>query len=769
MGKIAHADIGTSLTQTEFEADTTHTIGGTAGLEIVRSATLIVAASDATANCIAQADYVCDGTSDEVQIIAAIAALSTAGGSIQFSEGTYVKGNTTSIKVPSNVSLILSAGATITYVTDVGDGAIIFENDDTTDGNTGIAITGDGVLDGNKANQATGTQSAIKFTKVSGSRVDCHIRNFTYENLWEVEPRGGNVYKNADFPNTLDAENVASIVSSHPLVEVLDDFEANWTAGVGTITYDTTIFHNGSRSCKMVSVLGGNADIQKVISSTDMSNKGLILWLYTPDYTKINRLLVYLGSGGGFGNSSSGKFIDGHASDGHGISSKWWRVEVPYYPDEIVGNIDFTAVNIISIKLIAEAGEVATVYVDSLSTVKKSWSNGGVVTFSFDDGYESTYDNAKPLFDVYGYGAVLGTITDAIGITAGRLNLNELKKMQECGWDISSHSKTHSYDLDSHAEAEEELLGSQSWLLENGFPKGARFYILPGDLCNANMMDILEEHYIFTRAGTSSYSMIPGGTFINIVALNSGYSIANITAAIDTAMANNTWLNLTLHQVGTAGESVLTATLEAVIDYCHDNGVPVLTFSQVWDRLVSPVEVVQCSDIFMDVLAVSATAIRSNEDLSEAIPNTFTLSAQPDVPRTLSGHFDSHAQITAYTIVVTGVDAKANTVTDTLTEADGWDWETDNAYATVTSIIMTARTGTGAGDTMDIGITDVLGLSNAIYEIGDIYKIKKNNANATVAGAQINTLYDTYDMAVIGLAATDDFTIWYKSSLNIVS
>ncbi len=175
-------------------------------------------------------------------------------------------------------------------------------------------------------------------------------------------------------------------------------------------------------------------------------------------------------------------------------------------------------------------------------------------------------------------------------------------------------------------------------------------------------------------------------------------------------------------------------------------------------------------DFFMDVLAVSATQVRSNEDLSEAIPNTFTLDAQPDVPRTLSGHFDTHAQITAYTIVFTGVDAKGNIVTETFTEAASpWDFETVNSYSTITSIIMTARTGTGAGDTMDIGITDVLGLSNNIYATADVYKIKKNNANAVVAVAQVNATYDTYDMAVIGLGGTDDFTIWYRSNLNILN
>lgn len=174
-------------------------------------------------------------------------------------------------------------------------------------------------------------------------------------------------------------------------------------------------------------------------------------------------------------------------------------------------------------------------------------------------------------------------------------------------------------------------------------------------------------------------------------------------------------------------------------------------------------------DMFMDVLAVSANVIRSNEDLSAGIPIAFTIDAQPDIPRTLSGHFDSHAQITAYTIDIVGVDAKGNTLTESKTEADGWDWETSNAFATITSITMSARTGTGAGDTMDIGVTDVIGLSDAIYTTADVFKIKKNNANVTVAIAQVNATYHTYDMAVITLAVTDDFTIWYSINKNKLS
>lgn len=62
-----------------------------AALEAVRRrASLFVAASNASAASLASADYVCDGTADQVEINAALAAISgTAGGRVVLSEGTF--------------------------------------------------------------------------------------------------------------------------------------------------------------------------------------------------------------------------------------------------------------------------------------------------------------------------------------------------------------------------------------------------------------------------------------------------------------------------------------------------------------------------------------------------------------------------------------------------------------------------------------------------------------------------------------------------------
>lgn len=91
MGKIQHANVGTELTKIEFEADSTHKDSQGNTLEIPRSATLIVAASDALARSKAGADLVCTGVDDQEQVNAAIAAL-TGGkrGRIALSDGKFV-------------------------------------------------------------------------------------------------------------------------------------------------------------------------------------------------------------------------------------------------------------------------------------------------------------------------------------------------------------------------------------------------------------------------------------------------------------------------------------------------------------------------------------------------------------------------------------------------------------------------------------------------------------------------------------------------------
>ena len=76
---------------------------GTAQPLVARSATLIVAASDASPQSKLGADYVCDGIADEEEIQAALGALPAGGGVVQLSEGEFTPAATITVGVKQHL------------------------------------------------------------------------------------------------------------------------------------------------------------------------------------------------------------------------------------------------------------------------------------------------------------------------------------------------------------------------------------------------------------------------------------------------------------------------------------------------------------------------------------------------------------------------------------------------------------------------------------------------------------------------------------------
>lgn len=178
------------------------------------------------------------------------------------------------------------------------------------------------------------------------------------------------------------------------------------------------------------------------------------------------------------------------------------------------------------------------------------------------------------------------------------------------------------------------------------------------------------------------------------------------------------------------------------------------------------------SDLFMDVLAEDDDKVVAAEDISGGGDITCTLDGQPDVPRNLTLKVtDGDASISAFTITATGVDAKGNTITEVFVFADGLIQTGSKAFATVSSVEITDLAGAGAGDLVDVGIGSKLGLSNVIYETGDVYKCTKNGADYSGAGnITPNVTYNTVDVSTGGaIVVDDDFRILYKSNLNIIA
>ena len=736
---------------------------------IRKAATTTVAAHDSLHP--ERADYVCGGADDQVQIQAAIDA---SEGDIYFSEGNYIIGNVAGITVPSNRCLRLSVGATITFKTDVGDGAVIFKNADAVSGNENVSIIG-GILDGNSANQASGSQNAISLTNVSNSKIDTLMQDFVGRPM-SVSGGHGNDIVNRMYPNAKHVDiDLVGLMAKHPNVSIIDpiDDDGSWTIPGGA-AWDSDNAYAGDESVKMTIPGAAGIQIEKTFAPTlDLSNSSVGIWYKYDSITSGAVAVVqYQFAAPDWSNFLTIRVVNRSTANSSG---KWTYAGImpktPHYHSK-VGNPDITNISTVRVKVYSSASGY-DVWVDALTQSKLLFPKG-TICLTFDGPYDSQYENAFPILQKHNVKGVMWAVTGWVD-TVGCLTMDQMHELQRSGWDISSHAQEMVYiGTANPGEAERVIAMSKDWLVSNGFDRGARFFSSPGGVSSATGESIVSDYFILSRQITAN-DHAPGLPLFEPMSLRCLPGKATLAGAmtdVDEVAESGAFGMFYWHNITDPPQSgELTPTeLDSLITYIKSKDIPIITLSDMVDKyLQAPVVQQQVSDIFMDVLAVSATHIRSNEDLSAATPITFTIDAQPDVPRTLSWSFDSHAQITEYDMEVIGSDAKGNTVTETWDEGDGWSGETSNAFATITSIKMTSRTGTGAADTMDIGITDVIGMSNIIYDASDVFKIKKNNANATVATAQVNTTYDTYDMAVIGLAATDDFTIWYKSNLNIIS
>lgn len=182
---------------------------------------------------------------------------------------------------------------------------------------------------------------------------------------------------------------------------------------------------------------------------------------------------VSLGSGGGFTNfwakdMSSSKTLKG------------WNL-YRFALDDMTktGTPNVTAIDSIRIRSVAPAGEVGYTIFGPI-TVRRAYKPW--IVLSFDDGLETVYTQAKPLFDERGLrGTVFVGWNNLFGATT--LSLAQCQAFYDAGWDISSHLYRQAPILTSGYTAEQQLAeisDNISALTAAGWPRGARFLSWPG-------------------------------------------------------------------------------------------------------------------------------------------------------------------------------------------------------------------------------------------------------------------------------------------------
>ena len=190
----------------------------------------------------------------------------------------------------------------------------------------------------------------------------------------------------------------------------------------------------------------------------------------------------------------------------------------------------------------------------------------------------------------------------------------------------------------------------------------------------------------------------------------------------------------------------------------------------------------QHSDLFMNCIVASVTHVRAAMTPDGSTGNAGTAPAENG--RGLMIRINNTDGVNPQSpsggdIVVHGIDAKGNTISETFTvptdaivAGGNTDIIGDNAFAS--GITVDYYTETNANVTVSVGTSDKLGLKNIFYEDADVYKLTLNAADksAYLTAAKVDSDYETVNCDEVngvgaGIAGGDNIEFCYRSNLNI--
>lgn len=232
-------------------------------------------------------------------------------------------------------------------------------------------------------------------------------------------------------------------------------------------------------------------------------------------------------------------------------------------------------------------------------TVNTNIFDAGMVSLSFDDGWQSIYDNALSLLDAKGYKSTQYIYTDAFNGVHGTIYMNagEIADLKNAGHDIAAHSRTHSVALSgtvATSTRESEIDGSRLDILSltGATMKPVNNFAYPfgdGDTDPVITAQLKSAGFAGARGTQDGFNDKATGRYaLKIFEVTRNTTLAEMTAAVDVAKNTKTWVIFMFHQIedvtcpaGAEFDYCLTTeTLSDLLDYIQTSGLSVKTVAE---------------------------------------------------------------------------------------------------------------------------------------------------------------------------------------------
>ncbi len=365
---------------------------------------------------------------------------------------------------------------------------------------------------------------------------------------------------------------------------LLENFENlnNWKLeglNASYIVVDTVNFKEGRQGLKLIAKNGNKAYTTRNIDRNFSNTNSFAFDIYIYDATTVNYITFYFTSQ----NNWSKYFY--YNVGGSGLTKGWNHIIIRKV--DMTGEEDWnTNMTVFRLASYPIAGQDTNITIDNF---RYNTSERAKIIFSFDDG--TTGDLvAESILTANNQRAVSFVTINWLNNT-NFMTLEDLKRLQSLGWDISSHTMTHPNltALDDN-NITIELDNSYDWLVNNGFQKSARFLAYPFGFYNDRVIEKVKHRYTFARNienGVQPHlaARLGDGLYkLKIMEVRNNTSVQSIKERIDSTIDQGQLTILLFHRIVSNSHNqheYLESDFKQISDYVksRNSDIDVITLS----------------------------------------------------------------------------------------------------------------------------------------------------------------------------------------------
>lgn len=224
----------------------------------------------------------------------------------------------------------------------------------------------------------------------------------------------------------------------------------------------------------------------------------------------------------------------------------------------------------------------------------KSTFTRGLVSLTFDDGWQSVYDNALPIIDAYNYKATLYLNPSVIN-TKNFLSSGEAQDALQRGNQLAAHGYNH-LDMTTvnGKQLRFQLETSKKYIVEKTANNQVDF-ATPYGKSDSEVQAMAHTFFRSLRSTDTGFNTRQNFDRYHLLVMYVGSktTLAEISQALTTAKENHSWLIFAYHRVESVGAQtkdsdviITPAVFRQQIEQIQQSGLPVLDVGHALDELL---------------------------------------------------------------------------------------------------------------------------------------------------------------------------------------